>query len=175
MYPWHINVLKADLGLGIAATDSTAAAMAEMIRAAEFTPIVRGCAEALIAKCPERRSSCEIKQIFNFVKFRMRFTRDPYRREFIKTPEVHLMQIERQGRGFGDCDDFTVLLGALLKSVGHPVRILVIRSPWNTENSFNHVLLQVQFLGRWMPLDATAKNQPIFWEPPSVSKKAYEV
>lgn len=170
-----VRVHKHNIGDGDYATEETVRRMREIIREAMVAPMVRGVAERLVGRCRERSHECEIKQIFNFVKMRMRFTLDPYRREFFKAPELHLEQISRGGLGYGDCDDFSVVLGALLMSVGYPVRIVVIQSAWNVRGGFNHVFVEVRLNGAWRALDATAKDKSIFFRPESIRSRSFEV
>jgi hypothetical protein len=166
-------VFQHKIGAGVFGTENTVRAMSGLIRAAEIMPIVRGTAENLIRRCSG--SVCEVWSLFEFVRRKVRYTRDPYRREFIKTPEVHLRQIFETGMGFGDCDDFTVLLGALLRSIGYAVRIVVIRSPWNKKDEFNHVFLEVHLKNAWRALDATAKDKPMFYRPAAIKTRVFEV
>lgn len=61
------------------------------------------------------------------------------------------------------CDDMTILLGALLRSVGHQVRSRVVQT--KDAASWNHIYLLVQVNGQWKPLDASV-NKPAGWEVP---------
>jgi hypothetical protein len=65
----------------------------------------------------------------------------------------------RQG---GDCDDQTVLLGALASSIGFPV---VVRIIGEGPGRWRHVHLRVKVRGRWVPADLTAwPRHGLGWE-----------
>ena len=61
------------------------------------------------------------------------------------------------------CDDMTILLGALCRSVGHQVRSRVVQTKGAA--SWNHIYLIAKVGNAWMPLDASV-NKPAGWEVP---------
>lgn len=70
--------------------------------------------------------------------------------ELIQTPERQLREIAEHGTVYGDCDDATVLNGALLVSVGVPVRLVAI----NDGDRYVHVFLEAyDGAGNWWRLD----------------------
>ena len=60
----------------------------------------------------------------------------------------------------GDCDDMTILLGALVKSVGHPVRVVLTGPDSRRPGLFSHIYLEARHHDQWIPLDAT---MPYAW------------
>ena len=62
----------------------------------------------------------EIKALFEWVQSNIRYTRDPHRVELLHSAR-RMLELRA-----GDCDDMTILLGAMLQSIGHPVRIVVV-------------------------------------------------
>ena len=66
-------------------------------------------------------------------------------------------------RGYGDCTDMAILLGALLRAVGVPVRLRLLRKP--NEAKATHVAAEaLSELGAWQLLDPTP--QPAWrWVP----------
>ena len=56
------------------------------------------------------------RAITDWVYDNIRFFNDPYRTETVQSPQQTLL------RQYGDCDDMTVLMGALLMSLGVEVR-----------------------------------------------------
>lgn len=168
------RVIRTNLGLsGAIANANTVEIMRKQIRQSKVSPEIRALAEALVRECPENGAVCEVRRIFEFVRDNVRYTKDPRGFEFFKTPDLHLQQLDAEGIAYGDCDDFTVLLGALLGSIGYRVRITVMRSPGAP--AFHHVFPEVFILGRWMALDATLKSRPIFSRAPAAETKSVEV
>jgi hypothetical protein len=55
----------------------------------------------------------------------------------------------------GECDDMTILLGAMLETVGHPFRLVIVGlNPFRPE-LFSHFNLEVYFKGKSISMDAT--------------------
>lgn len=119
----------------------------------------------------------EIEAIFNFVKydpFKKRgiiFRRDPTGGfEAIQDPRITIK------RGFGDCDDFAVLLATLLGLVGYPTRFVVIKVNPDT-NGFDHVYLEVLAPGgKWLALDPTNEKAIPGWEAhPVIERRTFKI
>ena len=106
----------------------------------------------------------EIKAIFEWVQRNIRYTRDPHRVELLHSAR-RMLELRA-----GDCDDMTILLGAMLQSIGHPVRIVVVGPNPRRPQLFTHVYPEVRFRGRWIAVDATAQH-PMGWKPRAVVKK----
>ncbi|MGP4056044.1 transglutaminase-like domain-containing protein [Mycobacterium sp. 4D054] len=106
----------------------------------------------------------EIKALFEWVQSNIRYTRDPHRVELLHSAR-RMLELRA-----GDCDDMTILLGAMLQSIGHPVRIVVIGPNPRRPNLFTHVYPEVRFRGRWIAVDATVSH-PMGWKPRAIVKK----
>lgn len=106
----------------------------------------------------------EIKALFEWVQHNIRYTRDPHRVELLHSAR-RMLELRA-----GDCDDMTILLGAMLQSIGHPVRIVVVGPNPKRPGLFTHVYPEVRFRGRWIAVDATAPH-PMGWQPRSVVRK----
>ena len=100
----------------------------------------------------------EIEALFHWVQRQVRYTRDIHRVELLHSAR-RLLQIRA-----GDCDDMTILLGALLESTGHPVRLVLIGSNPRKPRRFSHIYLEVMLKGHWIALDATM-DRPMGWAP----------
>ena len=74
----------------------------------------------------------------------------------------------------GDCDDMTIVLGAMLMSTGHPVRLALTGFQRDRPHGYTHIYPEVNVRGRWVPIDATV-NQPIGWSPPALWKRVCEI
>ncbi|WP_167355627.1 transglutaminase-like domain-containing protein [Streptomyces atriruber] len=106
----------------------------------------------------------EIRALFEWVRRSVRYTRDPYRVELLHSAR-RMLQLRA-----GDCDDMTILLGALLQSVGHQVRIVLVGPDEARPGLFTHVYPEAEYRGRWIALDATMPH-PMGWAPDSPVKK----
>jgi hypothetical protein len=106
----------------------------------------------------------EIKALFEWVQHNIRYTRDPHRVELLHSAR-RMLELRA-----GDCDDMTILLGAMLQSIGHPVRIVVVGPNPMRPRLFTHVYPEVQCRGRWIAVDATMPH-PMGWAPRAVVKK----
>lgn len=152
-------------------TFQTVGSMERLVDEASRTPAVRYAAEEIVRSSNVREGDerGEVGAVFDWVKRHYHYLADPYGFEQIKTPALMLAEIERNGEYFGDCDDATVLVLALLKSIGYPVAAVVMSSVGNLTGRFNHVLGRVYMprAGRWLALDLTAKGKPLGWSPRS--------
>ena len=106
----------------------------------------------------------EIKALFEWVQRNIRYTRDPHRVELLHSAR-RMLELRA-----GDCDDMTIVLGAMLQSIGHPVRIVVVGPNPKRPNLFTHVYPEVRFRGRWIAVDATVPH-PMGWKPRAVVMK----
>ena len=61
----------------------------------------------------------EVCALFNWVRRNIRYTRDIFQVELLHSAR-RMLELRA-----GDCDDMTILLGAMLKSTGHPVRLVL--------------------------------------------------
>jgi hypothetical protein len=107
----------------------------------------------------------EIKAIFEWVQQAVRYTKDPLDVELLHTPR---RMIELRA---GDCDDMTILLGSMLESIGHQVRLVLAGPDAARPDRFSHIYLEVQHQGRWIPLDPTMPH-PMGWAPRTGIKRA---
>lgn len=126
---------------------------------------IRRLAEGLLSGHPlDRLSQEEILFIlFDYVKKNISYLNDPVDVEFIRSAPRLLSE------PFGDCDDYTVLLGSLAESVGIPVGIKVIDA--ENDNRFHHVYPVALLPGRQLAMDATLSGpEPIGYEVPEIKR-----
>lgn len=142
-----------------------------------YKPGVRETAESILAEIPQKNWREEMRAIYNYVRDNIRYTQDIDGVETIKTPQLMIAEIRNRGMSYGDCDDHTVLLGALLKNAGYSVRLAIMRSLWNKAGGYNHIYLQagVPMTNQWVALDATAKQKPFGWQPEFLEQRLYPV
>jgi len=110
----------------------------------------------------------EVCALFDWVRSNIRYTRDIFQVELLHTAR---RMIELKA---GDCDDMTILLGAMLMSTGHPVRLALVGFRPDKPHVYTHIYPEVNVRGRWIPIDATV-NQPIGWSPPALWKRVCEI
>jgi transglutaminase-like putative cysteine protease len=108
----------------------------------------------------------KIGSIFDFVKTKMKYVRDPLHQEMVAGADYHQDTLSSLGYARGDCDDHTVMLGAMLESVGYPTRIATARMKPG-DGTDDHVYLEVHDRRGWIPLDASNKKRFAGEEPPA--------
>jgi hypothetical protein len=106
----------------------------------------------------------EIGTLFEWVKNNVRYTRDIHRVELLHSAR-RMLELRA-----GDCDDMTILLASMIKSVGHPVRLVLVGFNPMKKKLFSHIYLEAFCKGLWIPLDATM-NRPMGWAPPADHKE----
>ena len=155
---------------GYAGTRKTVELIAELIKQGAKDFCVRQTAiEILIQRGVRPKDYLgEIRTLFEWVKRNVRYTRDIHRVELLHTAR-RMLDLRA-----GDCDDMTILLGAMLKSIGHPVRLVLAGFNPRKKKLFTHIYLEVFYKGVWIPLDATV-NRPMGWAPPADHKQIFKV
>lgn len=68
-----------------------------------------------------------------------------------------------------NCDDYTVLLLSLLKSIGYPVKLRA--TSYIPSKKLSHVYGMVRIYGEWFPIDGIKGNGYVGWEAPGVTSK----
>jgi len=110
----------------------------------------------------------EIEALFEWVQRHVRYTRDTVRVEVLHSAR-RMLQLRA-----GDCDDFSILLGALLESIGHPVRLVLTGPDPRRPRLFSHVYVEAFCRDRWISLDATMPH-PMGWAPRAPVRKVIEI
>jgi hypothetical protein len=136
---------------GLAGTRVTAAHVGRLIRegSADFYVRQKAIDILLAGRVAPKDYLGEINALFRWVQRHVRYTKDPFHVEVLHTAR-RMLELRA-----GDCDDMTILLGALVKSVGHPVRIVLTGPDARRPDLFSHIYLEAQCQGDWIPLDAT--------------------
>jgi transglutaminase-like putative cysteine protease len=110
----------------------------------------------------------EVCALFNWVRKNIRYTRDIFQVELLHSAR-RMLELRA-----GDCDDMTILLGAMLKSTGHPVRLVLAGFRPGKPHSYSHIYPEVNVRGRWIAIDASMER-PIGWAPPALWKRICEI
>ncbi len=160
-------VRKLFLGTGEEATRTTLDLMSTIIRASSQNYYVRRWAEKIIQGINEADHLGKVEAIFNYIRGRSSYSRDPQGTELLKTPLVTLQLWEVGDYPLLDCDDYTILSLSLLKSIGFPVAIRA--SSYRPDGKFRHVYGMVKVGPNWMSLDLVKDYGP-GWEAPGATK-----
>lgn len=155
---------------GRAGTLATAALMGRLIREGSRDFYVRQKAIQIFRAYgvrPKDRAG-EVLALFDWVKRNVRYTRD-----ILHTELLHSARRMLELRA-GDCDDMSILLGSLLMSTGHPVRLVLAGYRKDRPHAYSHVYPQARVGGRWVAVDATLQR-PMGWEPPARWKGLCEI
>jgi hypothetical protein len=110
----------------------------------------------------------EIKALFEWVQRHIRYTKDTFHVEVLHSAR-RMLELRA-----GDCDDMTILLGAMLEAIGHPVRLVIIGPNPLRQDLFTHIYLEAFHRGRWISLDATMPY-PMGWAPRTLVKRVIAI
>src|SRR5277367_438602 len=120
--------------------------MARFVVRAAGDPGIRRQAEFIIRDCPGHDFQSEVCALFEWVRDKITYRKDPTGIERVSGPEGTLRY------RVGDCDDKVVLLSSLLAVMGHEPRFAVIS--YGGRN-WNHVYVEARVNGKWLALDPT--------------------
>lgn len=144
-------------------TSSTIRRMYELIDQAKTDPKFQELVYGLTKNLAGKDYMGEVNRIFDWVKRTVRYTRDPHGVELLQDVWATL------NRGRGDCDDFTILLGAACEVMGAPCRIVTVSTRPDKEPV--HVYPEVKVGKRWVPLDATVRGARPGWAPRRITDR----
>lgn len=127
--------------------------MRQLARTGSQSPTIRGLALELTSKgfgsaagLPQKDFSGEARRLFEYVRDKIRYIKDIDGVETLHPAEWVLRQAA------GDCDDKSILLSALLLSIGHTPRFIAVAFE---PDQFSHVWVQDYLNDRWVDLEAT--------------------
>ena len=142
---------------GINGTWQTLATMRGLVNQYRTDMGIRNAATTAVYLTPEKSELHEVDALYSLVRDNIRYVRDVSGVETLMTPDKTL------AARLGDCDDQSVLLAALLESVGYPTRFVV--AGYQVPGQFEHVYLQVFAGGDWVDMDPTERKY-LGWAPP---------
>lgn len=155
----HLNTeTTATLSLipeGVAGIRATLDRMTALVRDGKKMMQVRQKAAGLVQQCAQKSWACEVQSIFEYVRDQVRYVQDPSNVELIQTPVKTLEFM------YGDCDDKSILLAALLESIGHPTRFIAVGFE---PGIYSHVYVETKIGNTWYPLETTEPVQ-MGWSP----------
>lgn len=134
--------------------------MSNLVNQYKNHPLIRQKGTALVQSVANKDWVGEINAIFNFVRNYIRYTRDIENTETIQTP-VATLKLQH-----GDCDDMSMLLAALLATVGINTRFVAVGF---APQCFDHVYVEAlePDTGEWIACDPTEPNN-LGWSAPGV-------
>lgn len=155
-------IARGSLPTGRAGTRRTLALMRALaIQGSKMIDVREAAIGALkTARVAPRDYVGEIRAVHQFVRDRIRYTRDIVGVETLHTPSYTLRA------GVGDCDDKSTLLAAMLRGIGHPAELgfRAIGTDPGRPNHFGHVYVVAFLGGRRIPLDPTNQLEGPGWE-----------
>ena len=158
------------LAPGVAGTEQTLRRMAEFVRRDARDLELRKVAARVVAGCPGHDFEGEVKALFEYVRDRITYRRDPVSAEMVQDARGTL------AAGVGDCDDKATLLSTLLATLGHRSRFRVLAFRETQPVNWQHVLLEVELRGRgWIPLDPTPERSQLGQRAKSKMSRAYQI
>jgi hypothetical protein len=144
-------------------------------------PLVRRIANNIVNyhKIPSHSYLEEARAIGAWVQQNMRYVRDADGIEQLTSPNLLLRHMTELGYMTGDCDDMSVLISALLLSIGCVPTLRCVRYKSNSGH-YNHIYVVVYEQNHPNPpqrlvLDAIIKNKPIGTEMPHQSGDDFPV
>ena len=156
------KIFRCHVPKGRRGTLETARLIARMIRSGAKDFYVRQKAIEIFRamRAPAKDRLAEADALFRWVQRNIRYTRDIFRVELLHTPR-RMLELRA-----GDCDDMTILLGSMLLSTGHPVRLALTGFRAQRPHVYTHIYPEVQVNGCWIACDATMAH-PLGWAPPA--------
>jgi transglutaminase-like putative cysteine protease len=149
---------------GVPGTLATLRLMEQLADEGSRDPIVRGWALAAVAGAPPHDHAAELAALHQRARDGIAFRRDHVAMETLQTARRTLEWMA------GDCDDFSILLAAALRSIGFPAR-LAFRVIGKQAGAYGHVYVVARLGNREIPLDAIHRETPFGWQYPNPAMK----
>jgi hypothetical protein len=153
---------RVPLADGNAGTDQTVRLMRRLVQEALRDASFVRFAVDLVRNVPQYDDFGEVYALFSWVQQHIRYTKDPVTVEKLYPP-MELLKIQA-----GDCDDISMLLGALAIALGYPARLVTVAANRNYPDEFSHVYTEVEAppgSGKWIAVDAARPNSAFGLEP----------
>ena len=164
----NVPITTQFIGFGENSIYNTVDKIHEIVRLSSSNPYVRKWAEKIIEGVQAKDKMGEVSAIHNFVKWNVRYTKDPLGMEYVQTPLILLKAIEQDEMPMGDCDDMSTLSLSLYRSIGYPVATKV--TSYSPKKQYSHIYGLVNVNGKWLPSDTTISSRNIGWEAPQFTK-----
>jgi len=159
---------RAPLLSGVAGTEQTIKIMRQLVDDAVSDPQFIRFATDVVRSVAAFDDIGEVQAIYNWVSRNIRYTKDPVTKEKLYPPQ-ELLKIRA-----GDCDDISMLLGALAIAIGYPARLITVGVNPQAPQEFSHVYVEAEApagSGNWIALDAARYGAQFGLEPASTFRK----
>jgi transglutaminase-like putative cysteine protease len=132
----------------------TAAWIVSTAEHAAGQPEIIHLARSIIREVQERDPIAETLAIYDFLRSKIRYTKDPERFEVVFGPIKLLELWKRYGKWSEDCDTISAAAYSLLRSIGHTCRVKVVAFIADQAGPVpEHIFCESYFLGRWFACD----------------------
>ena len=167
------TVTMSTLDGGFSSGEQTTALIKKIANEYKTDPQIRYLTVRIVSQCPSHNYLAELKCVFEWVRDNVRYVRDIESCETLQIPQITLPREYSPvlGVGAGDCDDHSLLLATMLKSIGFRdiyARIVTFRP---SDKEWKHIYLIVKHNGQTYSLDAICKDKPFNYECKYYSKK----
>jgi hypothetical protein len=132
---------------GAAGIVQTMGLMRAMVNGTIADPLIRRQAVRATDFCGRGNKHCSATAIGEWVRSKMKYVPDPLNHEHLTSPAVIAKAIEEGKRVYGDCDDMSMYVAALAKSIGLAPTFEVV----GRDKQFHHVYTSVNGI----PVDPT--------------------
>lgn len=133
---------------GVAGVRQTLAKIASLVNVSMLDPAIRDQAAYAISGCQKGEKVCQCAALLSWVNRKVQYVADPSGVELLHDPRLMARAIAQHRRVYGDCDDMSGYLAALLKSIG---RRPILRAVGYLHRPLSHVYVVCD----GVPLDAT--------------------
>lgn len=82
----------------------------------------------------------------------------PYKKDEKGIETITRQFLTLQNKGKRDCDEKAILIGSIAKILGFPYRVVIV----GRNNKPHHIYLEIYYLNRWIPADATYPDKNKF-------------
>ena len=114
---------------------------------------IKRIADQIVSKsCPNTHKVCNAKALFYFVQKNFNYVNDPLKFEYYKTPQ------ESFNVKLGDCDDSSILVSSLLRSVGFQTRFVFVPSHVYLQVKIPEAISSYKTENHWINLDPTCRD-----------------
>jgi len=144
---------KFTIGRGPESVKATLLYMKQMVLKSDSDRIVKSTAHEIIRNIYPGDHLQQVKAITGWVRRKLHYVRDIYGVEEVTNPATMLHNISKGLLSHSsDCDDYAVLLSALLRSVGFPTRLEALAV---NGARYDHARVSAYVLGKWLPIEGT--------------------
>lgn len=147
-----MKITKVYLSSGPAGIAETLKLMRVQVIKGDVERIVKDTATSIIKGIPPEDLLKQIEAITGWVRKHLKYVKDVNGVEELIAPHILLDKIAKEGTAFGDCDDFTMLLSALLRAVGFKTRMEAVGVK---SSAYNHARLAVWYNNSWVSIEGT--------------------